>query len=150
KYGQALVEWSEGEPEQDLIKKTIALARTGKIGEAKNGLLAAIKANPESTSYQATAALICFYLTKAQAAAFWQTIVDMKPVHADHALWNIAQRSDPVTADVLYRELLNKFPTSEHAPECAWWLFWKQFNDAKGDKTKLEAAARLAGSAASK
>jgi TolA-binding protein len=148
-YKQALAEWVQGNTNEDQFRKAIAFYRTGQIDEAEKQLLGAIKSNPEDT-YANTAALICQGLTRAKATALWQSILDLNPTHSDSALWNIAVRSEPAEAQENFRALIQKFPTSEHAPEAAWWIFWREATDACNNKAKITSAIKFARSEATR
>lgn len=132
----ALSEWQSCSPEIKLTQKSICYARTGKIEEAKQTLIAAIKAQPSRT-YAPTASLVCNYLTREKSKAFWSEILQAKPEKADAALWNIAIRSDPPESLACYRKILASYPTSEFAPESAWWLFWNSAKHAPTDPSVI-------------
>ncbi len=132
----ALAEWQSCSPEIKLTQKSICYARTGKIEEAKQTLIAAIKAQPSRT-YAPTASLVCNYLTREKSKDFWSEILQAKPEKADAALWNIAIRSDPPESLTCYRKILASYPTSEFAPESAWWLFWNYAKHAPTDPSVI-------------
>jgi len=139
----ALAEWRNCSPDIKLTHRAICLARTGKIEEAKQTLLEAIKVQP-SRNYAPTASLICNYLTREQAKKFWGDILQAKPEKADAALWNIALRSDPPESITNYRKIITTYPTSEFAPEAIWWSFWNLAKRAPSDQSVIPQAFALA------
>lgn len=89
-------------------------------------LLDAIAKDPAATNYDDYTDTITGPLSRADTCAVWRKIMTLNPKHADHAIWNVAVRSEDKEAITLFEKLLAQFPTSEHAPESLWWIFWHQ------------------------
>jgi len=123
---KALIVYDKIGPDAKLLQRAQCYAKTGHKAEAVAALLAAVKQDPASTTYDDYAATVCVPLTKAEATDLWRNIVALNPKHADHALYNLATRLEEDEALPLLSRLLSQFPTSEHAPESLWWVFWYQ------------------------
>jgi len=113
-------------PGAKLLQRAQCYSKLGRKADAVATILAAVKQDPTSTTYDDYASTICVPLTKAEATDLWRSILKLNPKHADHAIYNLATRVEESEALPLFARLLNQFPTSEHAPESLWWLFWHQ------------------------
>ncbi|MBS1997838.1 MAG: transglycosylase SLT domain-containing protein [Cyanobacteria bacterium SZAS LIN-2] len=123
---RALAVYDRLGPDAKLLQRAQCYSKLGRKAEAVSTLLTAVKQDPTSTTYDDYAATICVPLTKAEATDLWRNILKLNPKHADHAIYNLATRVEETEALPLFARLLNQFPTSEHAPESLWWLFWHQ------------------------
>ncbi|MBU6452642.1 MAG: transglycosylase SLT domain-containing protein [Cyanobacteria bacterium REEB67] len=123
---KALAAYDKIGPDAKLFQRAQCLSKTGHLKEAEAALLAGIQKDPGSSSYDDYATTLCLPLNRADSAALWRKILALNPKHADHALYNVAIRSEDPEAMPLLARLLQQFPTSEHAPESLWWLFWNQ------------------------
>jgi soluble lytic murein transglycosylase-like protein len=129
-----------------LLQRAQCYAKLGRKADAVAAILAAVKQDPTSSTYDDYAATVCVPLTKDEAADLWRKILALNPKHADHALYNLATRIEEKDAVPLLAKLLNQFPTSEHAPESLWWVFWyetKKIYPASVVKEKEKTAALL-------
>ncbi|HND07099.1 MAG TPA: transglycosylase SLT domain-containing protein [Candidatus Obscuribacter sp.] len=160
-YNRALSAWQSAQalpkPAADsrLLQKAQCLAKLGRREEALEVLYQGIARDPASTSYDEITDAVTGPLTRQQTAEVWRKIVTLKPKHLDHALWNLAVRSEDGEAIKLFERLLAEFPTSEHAPESLWWIFWHQTKTIypgkiQANKVKAQSLARLADSGVSR
>lgn len=153
-YTKALAEWAQAGPPSPgrLFQKAQAQGRLGQRQEAVETLIAAIARDPESTSFDEYTDSVTGPLSRADTLAVWKRILELKPKHLDHVLWNIATRSSDQDATPLFHRLLADYPTSEHAPESMWWIFWNQMKGyypggVTANKKKAESLIQLADSA---
>lgn len=123
-YAKALAAFEKSGTTNNQFRKAQCQAKLHRKAEAIAALLLAIKQSPESTYYDDFADVVTGPLTRAETAQVWKQILALKPVKLDHALWNIAIRSTDQEARPLFRRLVEQYPTSEHAPEAMWWMFW--------------------------
>jgi soluble lytic murein transglycosylase len=70
-------------------------------------------------------------LTKEQAIAVWKGILATSSDYGGVALYNLGTRADGAQAIAYFKELVEKHPTSQYAPEAHWWLFWGQVEQGK-------------------
>jgi soluble lytic murein transglycosylase len=151
-YDAALEQWRLAGAAGHQVQKAFCLARLGRTAEARETLLKAVAQHEPASkvSYDAVAAILTNPLTKAQTLAFWKEILAAHPAKADAALWNIATRTPLNEAQSFFQKILSTYPTSEYAPESAWWLIWSTAKTAHQVPAKLAAAVSLAHSAMTK
>jgi len=123
-YAKALDAFEKSGTTNNQFRKAQCQAKLHRKAESIAALLLAIKQSPESTYYDDFADVVTGPLSRAETAQVWKQILALKPVKLDHALWNIAVRSTDQEARPLFRRLVDQYPTSEHAPEAMWWMFW--------------------------
>lgn len=142
RWHDAIAAWDTASPDTNLFLRSICLMHLGKHPEAKAMLVRAISKNPESKFYASAATILGNPLSKAQTLDLWKAALSANPKHADAALWNMAIRLGPPQSTAYFNEILKRFPTSQFAPESAWWLFW---HDVKsGDVRRFPAAVARA------
>ena len=148
-YSKALDAFNRSGTTNNQYRKAQCLAKLHRKPESVAALLTAIRQAPEAAYYDDFADVVTGPLSRAETADVWKQILAIKPVKLDHALWNIAVRASDTDATPLFQRLIKEYPTSEHAPEAMWWLFWhrtKVIYPAGLAKNKLQAEA-LAGMA---
>ncbi len=126
-YAEALKEWNKIGSHS--IFRAHCLSKTGQRQAAADALLAAIRANPKDPAIPDVASALCVPLTTKDALALWQQIIKQNPARMDLALWNIGKRLDYPQDTQYYRKLVATYPSSEFAPESAWWLIWNTMTD---------------------
>jgi tetratricopeptide (TPR) repeat protein len=146
---KALAIYDKIGPDAKPLQRAQCYAKLGRKADAVAAILTAVKQDPASSTYDDYAATVCVPLTRDEATDLWRSILALNPKHADHALYNIATRVDENEALPLLAKLLNQFPTSEHAPESLWWVFWYQIKplypqSVIKDKEKVLALIKLA------
>jgi len=151
-YNKALSLWQKAGSNRN-FQKAQCLGKLGKRTEAVELLLDAIAKDPGATNYDDYTDTITGPLSRADTCAVWRKIMALNPKHADHAIWNVAVRSEDKEAITLFEKLLAQFPTSEHAPESLWWIFWHQTKaifpgKIQANKVRAQALAQLAQSGA--
>lgn len=154
-YARALAYWQKVGNDNRLMQRAQALGKLGKREEALATLYEAIRKDPASTSYDEVTDAITGPMSRKDTAEVWRKIVALKPKHNDHAIWNLAVRSEDKEAIALFQQLLAQYPTSEHAPESLWWIFWHQTktiypSKVKANQVKAQGLAQLAQSGASR
>ncbi len=160
-YSRALSAWQSAQAltkatgDGRLLQKAQCLAKLGKREEALEALYQGIARDPNSTSYDEITDAVTGPLSRQQTAEVWRKIITLKPKHLDHAIWNLAVRSEDGEAIKLFERLLAEFPTSEHAPESLWWIFWHQTKNIypgkiQANKVKAQSLAKLADSGVSR
>ncbi|CAN5376114.1 hypothetical protein BH11CYA1_BH11CYA1_38420 [soil metagenome] len=152
-YSKALDAFNRSGTTSNQFRKAQCLAKLHRKPESVAALLAAIKQAPEAAYYDDFADVVTGPLSRTETADVWKQILALKPVKLDHALWNIAVRASDTDATPLFQRLVKEYPTSEHAPEAMWWMFWhrtKIIYPAGLVKNKLQAVglANMAESAA--
>ncbi|MBK9621826.1 MAG: transglycosylase SLT domain-containing protein [Candidatus Obscuribacter sp.] len=151
-YNKALSLWQKAGSNRN-FQKAQCLGKLGKRTEAVEMLLDAIAKDPAATNYDDYTDTITGPLSRADTCVVWRKIMTLNPKHADHAIWNVAVRSEDKEAITLFEKLLAQFPTSEHAPESLWWIFWHQTKaifpaKIQANKVRAQALAQLAQSGA--
>ncbi|MBY0548314.1 MAG: transglycosylase SLT domain-containing protein [Candidatus Obscuribacterales bacterium] len=129
RWSDALSQWELAGPDVRPFSKSICLTNLKRYDEAKAMLLKGIKLNPESKNYVNAATQLANPLTRDQTTQLWRDILALNPKHADAPLWHIGTRVSPVESASYFKRLLKNTPTSEFAPESAWWLFWNDVRD---------------------
>lgn len=141
-YAKALTAFDKAATGNNQYRKAQCLAKLQRKPEAVAALLQAIKQAPEAAYYDDFADVVTGPLTRAETAEVWKKILALKPLKLDHALWNLAVRSTDQEARPLFQRLVNEYPTSEHAPESMWWMFWHSLKNIYPDgiaKNKAQA-----------
>lgn len=129
KYGRfadALATWDQIGSKN--IYRSVCLLKTGRRQEGVTALLQAVEADPKNPAIPDVASAFCKPVTSKDALALWQEILKRNPHELDDALWNVAKRMGTPQGAPYYARLISERPTSEFAPESAWWLVW---SDAK-------------------
>jgi soluble lytic murein transglycosylase-like protein/TolA-binding protein len=143
-YSKALDAFNRAGTNNNQYRKAQCLAKLHRKPESVAALLAAIRQAPEAAYYDDFADVVTGPLSRTETADVWKQILAIKPVKLDHALWNIAVRASDTDATPLFQRLIKEYPTSEHAPEAMWWMFWhrtKVIYPAGLAKNKLQAEA---------
>ncbi len=133
-YGKALKYLDKAGTNERLFQKAQCLAKTGQGEAALEVLYRAIEKDPTSTNYDEITDAITGPMSRQKTLEVWKKIISLKPKHLDHALWNVAVRSQDEDAIKILERLLAEYPTSEHAPESLWWIFWHQTKSIFPDK----------------
>ncbi|HEY9784295.1 MAG TPA: transglycosylase SLT domain-containing protein [Candidatus Obscuribacterales bacterium] len=142
RWQEALASWDKISDDTNPYYRTLCLTHLKRYEEAKEVLLRAIRSNPEKKSYMNAATVLANPLTRQQTLELWKDVLEANPVHADTPLWNIAIRLPPPESASYFRQILKQFPTSEFAPESAWWLFWHRVKS--GDRASFPEAISMA------
>lgn len=129
RWSDALSQWDMAGPDVRPFSKSICLTNLKRYDDAKAMLLKGIRLNPESRNYVNAATQLANPLTREQTTQLWRDILALNPKHADAPLWHIGTRVSPVESASYFKRLLKNTPTSEFAPESAWWLFWNDVRD---------------------
>ncbi len=143
-YSKALDAFNRSGTSNNQYRKAQCLAKLHRKPESVAALLAAIRQAPEAAYYDDFADVVTGPLSRTETADVWKQILAIKPIKLDHALWNIAVRASDTDATPLFQRLIKEYPTSEHAPEAMWWMFWhrtKVIYPAGLAKNKLQAEA---------
>jgi len=143
-YSKALDAFNRSGTTNNQYRKAQCLAKLHRKPESVAALLTAIRQAPDAAYYDDFADVVTGPLSRAETADVWKQILAIKPVKLDHALWNIAVRASDTDATPLFQRLIKEYPTSEHAPEAMWWMFWhrtKVIYPAGLAKNKLQAEA---------
>lgn len=138
-WNKALSEWKDSD--KRWFEKDTCVYRLGHKAEAEELLKADIHKHANSTHIPDAASLLCQMQTKQEAIGTWQMVLGLSERYADIALWNLAIRATPDTADSYYKQILEKHPTSTYAPEASWWTMW---HEAKAGKTAAALASAQA------
>ncbi|MBX9941195.1 MAG: transglycosylase SLT domain-containing protein [Candidatus Obscuribacterales bacterium] len=133
-FGKAVKYLDKAGTNERLFQKAQCLAKIGQGEAALVMLFRAIEKDPASTSYDEITDTITGPMSRQKTLEVWKKIVTLKPKHLDHALWNVAVRSEDEDAIKILEKLLAEYPTSEHAPESLWWIFWHQTKSIFPDK----------------
>lgn len=154
-YGKALDAFNRSGTSNNQFRKAQCLAKLHRKPESVAALLAAIRQAPEAAYYDDFADVVTGPLSRAETAEVWKQILALKPVKLDHALWNIAVRASDSDATPLFQRLVKEYPTSEHAPEATWWMFWHRTKviypaGLAKNKAQAEALALMAENAAAR
>lgn len=148
RWTDALAQWEMAGPAVRPFSKSICLTNLKRYEDAKAMLFRGIKANPESRNYVNAASQLANPLTREQTTQLWRDILALNPKHVDAPLWHIGTRVSPIESASFFKRLLKNTPTSEFAPESAWWLFWNDVRDGNKQiypralETAREAIAR--------
>jgi soluble lytic murein transglycosylase-like protein len=140
-YAKALTAFDRAGTGNNQFRKAQCLAKLRQKPESVAALLQAIKQAPDAAYYDDFADVVTGPLTRAETAEVWKKILALKPLKLDHALWNLAVRSTDQEARPLFRRLVDEYPTSEHAPESMWWMFWHSLKTMYPDVAKNKAQA---------
>ncbi len=143
-YSKALDAFNRSGSTNNQFRKAQCLAKLHRKPESVTALLAAIRQAPDAAYYDDFADVVTGPLSRTETADVWKQILAIKPIKLDHALWNIAVRASDADATPLFQRLVKEYPTSEHAPEAMWWMFWhraKVIYPAGLVKNKLQAEA---------
>lgn len=143
RWKEALDQWELAKPNFKSVKKAVCLKQLGRAKEAMAQLIAVLKENPQA-EYTYAADQICVPLSRDGAREFWQEIFNARPAKEDASLWNIGKRMSPPESLPLFKQLIDRYPTSEFAPEALWSLFWYAASQAGNDRAKLQSALTLA------
>lgn len=142
RWQEAIDSFQAAGPTVNLYLRSICLMHLGQNAAAKDMLVNAIKSRPGDRFHASAATILGNPLSREKTLELWKAVLAANPTHADTALWNIAIRMSPPANNPYFQQILKSYPTSEFAPESAWWLFW---NDVKaGDKKKFPQALMVA------
>ena len=122
RYADALATWDQIGSKN--IYRSVCLLKTGRRAEGVTALLQAVEAEPKNSAIPDVASAFCKPVTSKEALALWQEILKRNPGQLDEALWNVAKRLGPPQGAPYYSRLIAERPTSQYAPESAWWLIW--------------------------
>ncbi|MDZ4834060.1 MAG: transglycosylase SLT domain-containing protein [Candidatus Melainabacteria bacterium] len=128
------------------IYRSVCLMKTGKRQEGITALLQAVEADPKNPNIEDVTSAFCKPVPSKEALALWQEVLKRKPEKIDVALWNVAKRFGAPAGAPYYDRLITERPTSEFAPESAWWLVWssaKQGYSNSGANKKVHLARAL-------
>jgi len=131
RYEDALATWNQLQGTH--IYKSVCLMKTGKRQEGINLLLQCVTADPKNPKIEEVASAFCKPVSSKDALALWQEILKRNPAKMDVALWNVAKRMGAPAGAPYYARLIEERPTSEFAPESAWWLVWSDAKQAYGE-----------------
>lgn len=137
RYADALATWDQIGSKN--IYRSVCLMKTGRRADGVTALLQAVEADPKNPAIPDVASAFCKPVTSKEALALWQEILKRNPAQLDDALWNVAKRLGAPQGAPYYARLIAERPTSEFAPESAWWLVWssaKQGYAAPGPNKK--------------
>lgn len=129
-YGEALKYWDR--IGSGNIYRAVCLSKIGKRQEAAATLLNAARQDPKNPLVPDVASALCKPLTGKDAGALWQEILKLNIARTDEALWNVAKRLGYPEGTQYYYRLVANHPTSEYAPESAWWLVWHGAHEGYG------------------
>jgi soluble lytic murein transglycosylase-like protein/TolA-binding protein len=122
RYADALATWDQIGSKN--IYRSVCLLKTGRRAEGVTALLQAVEAEPKNSAIPDVASAFCKPVTSKEALALWQEILKRNPGQLDEALWNVAKRLGTPQGAPYYARLIAERPTSQYAPESAWWLIW--------------------------
>lgn len=128
RHQDALDTWSQIDSKH--IYRAVSLMKTGKRQEGVTALLQAVEANPKDPNIQEVTSAFCVPVSTKEALALWQEVLKRNPEKIDVALWNVAKRLGAPQGASYYQRLITERPTSEFAPESAWWLVWSSAKQA--------------------
>ncbi len=133
RYQDALDTWNQIGSKH--IYRSVCLMKTGKREEGIAALLQAIEADPKNPYIEEVGSTFCKpkSVSSKDAQALWMEILKRKPEKIDVALWNVAKRLGAPAGAPYYERLIAERPTSEYAPESAWWLVWSSAKQAYGE-----------------
>jgi tetratricopeptide (TPR) repeat protein len=131
RYQDALDTWNQIGSKH--IYRSVCLMKTGKRPEGVAALLQAVEADPKNPYIADVGSDFCKPVPTKEATALWQEILKRKPEKIDIALWNVAKRLGAPAGAPYYDRLITERPTSEFAPESAWWLVWSSAKQGYAD-----------------
>jgi tetratricopeptide (TPR) repeat protein len=132
RFADALATWDQIGSKH--IYRSVCLMKTGKRAEGVSALLQSIEADPKNGLMPEVASAFCKPVPTKDALALWQEILKRNPAQLDDALWNVAKRLGATEGAPYYARLIAERPTSEFAPESAWWLVWSEAKQGYADK----------------
>lgn len=132
RFQDALDTWSQTGSKH--IYRAVCLMKTGKRAEGVTVLLQSVEADPKNPLIEEVATTFCKpkSVSSKEALALWQEILKRQPAEIDVALWNVAKRLGAPAGAPYYDRLITERPTSEFAPESAWWLVWSSAKQGYG------------------
>ncbi|MBX9668859.1 MAG: transglycosylase SLT domain-containing protein [Candidatus Obscuribacterales bacterium] len=130
RFPEALATWDSFGGKH--VYRSVCLLRAGKRADGISALLKSIEEDPDNSLIPEVASAFCKPVSSKEALALWQEILKRNPGRLDAALWNVAKRMGAPAGAPYYARLVTERPTSEFAPESAWWLVWSEAKQAYG------------------